>query len=185
MPDPKTLGERIKLRRLQKKLTLKDVELQAKVSATHISEIERGMSSPTVGALVRIARALDCGAADLLRSDGLPRVAVSRADARANWINQASGATFTSLAAPVGDGNLSMVKLALRPGESDTAVELFPGETFLYVLSGGIDLERAGTTVSLHTGDSVHMDGTARCRVTNRGAESAEAVLVTTPAGRW
>ena len=50
------IGSRIKQFRLAKGLTLKDIELRAKVSATHVSEIERGMTSPTVGALAKIER---------------------------------------------------------------------------------------------------------------------------------
>jgi type IV pilus assembly protein PilB len=39
-------------------MTLKNVETLSGLSSTHISEIERGMTSPTIGALIRIAHAL-------------------------------------------------------------------------------------------------------------------------------
>ena len=39
MPSKQQLGERIKRFRLERNLTLKEVELKAKVSATHVSEI--------------------------------------------------------------------------------------------------------------------------------------------------
>ena len=48
MTSREQLGERLKRFRLDRNLTLKEVELKAKVSATHVSEIERGMTSPTV-----------------------------------------------------------------------------------------------------------------------------------------
>ena len=44
MPSKQELGERIKRFRLERNLTLKEVEVKAKVSATHVSEIERGMT---------------------------------------------------------------------------------------------------------------------------------------------
>jgi len=47
------IGRRIKKVREEKHLTLKNVEAKAGISATHISEIERGKTSPTVGALMR------------------------------------------------------------------------------------------------------------------------------------
>ena len=53
------LGRRIRKLRLERRLTLKQVEIACGLSATHLSEIERGRTSPTIGALVRIARALD------------------------------------------------------------------------------------------------------------------------------
>ena len=53
------LGRRIKQLRLAQALTLKDIESKGGVSATHVSEIERGKTSPTVGALAKIAEALE------------------------------------------------------------------------------------------------------------------------------
>jgi len=58
MEEKNQIGARIKQFRLSKGLTLKDIELKANVSATHVSEIERGMTSPTVGALAKIAHAM-------------------------------------------------------------------------------------------------------------------------------
>jgi len=52
------LGRRIRKLRMDMRLTLKQVEVASGLSATHLSEIERGRTSPTIGALVRIARAL-------------------------------------------------------------------------------------------------------------------------------
>src|SRR6266581_6154904 len=53
------LGRRIRKLRVERRMTLKQVEQASDLSATHLSEIERGRTSPTIGALVRIARALD------------------------------------------------------------------------------------------------------------------------------
>ena len=58
MLDKAELGSRIKKTREAKHLTLKSIEASAGISATHISEIERGKTSPTLGALLRIAGAL-------------------------------------------------------------------------------------------------------------------------------
>ena len=43
------LGRRVKQLRLQKGMTLKEIESKVGVSATHVSEVERGKTSPTVG----------------------------------------------------------------------------------------------------------------------------------------
>ena len=53
----KLLGRRIRRIRQEKSLTLKQIEAKVGVSATHISEIERGKTSPTIGALEKIAAA--------------------------------------------------------------------------------------------------------------------------------
>ena len=76
MPSKEELGERIKRFRLDRNLTLKEVELKAKVSATHVSEIERGMTSPTIGALTKIARAMGTEPSYFLESDPYPPVSL-------------------------------------------------------------------------------------------------------------
>ena len=72
------LGEVLRTRRIRKGQTLRQVSAEARVSLGYISEIERGTTSPTVGALARIARALGTEAAQLLREGELPRLAVVR-----------------------------------------------------------------------------------------------------------
>jgi transcriptional regulator with XRE-family HTH domain len=63
------LGRRIRKLRMEMRLTLKQVEVASGLSATHLSEIERGRTSPTIGALVRIARALNKDASYFIESD--------------------------------------------------------------------------------------------------------------------
>ena len=58
MIDNTVIGERLRECRKRQRLTLKAIENLAGVSATHISEIERGKTSPTIGALSKIAHAL-------------------------------------------------------------------------------------------------------------------------------
>src|SRR5690348_3345045 len=78
-PTPAELGRRIKLLRISRGLTLKDLEERGGISATHVSEIERGKASPTVGALGRIARALGLRPATLVEPRMLPEMTVLRA----------------------------------------------------------------------------------------------------------
>ena len=58
MMTKEQLGTRIRSVRKERGLTLKELERVSGFSATHISEIERGKTSPTIGALVRISNAL-------------------------------------------------------------------------------------------------------------------------------
>jgi len=52
------VGRRIRRVRLERGLTLRQLEELADLSDTHLSDIERGRTSPTLGALMRIATAL-------------------------------------------------------------------------------------------------------------------------------
>ena len=69
--DVTELGRRVRALRLQRGMTLKQVESLCGLSATHLSEVERGRTSPTLGALTRLAGALG-------RELGLPDAFVGR-----------------------------------------------------------------------------------------------------------
>jgi transcriptional regulator with XRE-family HTH domain len=69
------LGRRIRKLRLERRMTLKQVEEKSALSATHLSEIERGRTSPTIGALVRIARALEKDASYFIEPEERAEVA--------------------------------------------------------------------------------------------------------------
>src|SRR5215470_17697033 len=106
-PTPEELGRRIKLMRVSCGLTLKDLEERGGISATHVSEIERGKASPTVGALARIARALGLRPAALVEPRMLPEHSISRAsDARRRV--QWGAAIMESLAEPVHSATIGM-----------------------------------------------------------------------------
>ena len=66
MAGSKTLGKKLWHARQSKGMTLMQVQKKARVSATHISQIERGMTSPTVGVLQKLAKALGTKASNFL-----------------------------------------------------------------------------------------------------------------------
>src|SRR5881396_2893348 len=105
-PSPQALGRRIKLLRVAMGLTLKDLEERGGISATHVSEIERGRASPTVGALGRIALALGTRPATLLDPLVLPEVSAMRSGDRDGRQMQWGSAQLAPVSDPVQGGEL-------------------------------------------------------------------------------
>ncbi len=97
--DVTELGRRVRALRLQRGMTLKQVESLCGLSATHLSEVERGRTSPTLGALTRLAGALGRETAYFLEPEELPEVAVHRGeDARPEPLGQSlSRASLTAV----------------------------------------------------------------------------------------
>jgi transcriptional regulator with XRE-family HTH domain len=152
---PTELGERIKQLRLARNLTLKQVGEKAKVSATHLSEIERGKTSPTVGALGRVARALGQEPAQLVDDDVLPPVSLVRRAERRSW---SSGLlTITSLCASIRPRELSILEIALAAGEHGPAsVPGDTGEALAVVLEGEVEIDLGEKRHRLRAGDALH-----------------------------
>ncbi|HXV14834.1 MAG TPA: XRE family transcriptional regulator [Candidatus Krumholzibacteria bacterium] len=172
------LGERIKKLRLSQNLTLKQLEAKAGVSATHLSEIERGQSSPTVGTLERVARALGEEPA-LLAGERTPRrVAVVRRNERRAWA--AGEARVASLGTPLDGAEMSVVEIELGTGETGFDPGPVANEEFLLVLAGAIDLRVGSTSHALAAGDAIHLATNESRRLHAR--EAARVLWITLPA---
>lgn len=173
------LGERIKQLRLAQNLTLKQVGEKAKVSATHLSEIERGKTSPTVGALVRIARALGREPAHLVDDDTAPRVAFVRRPERRAW--SAGSLMVTSLSPGISPHEISILEIVLASGPATPAtVPGDAGEALAVVLEGDVEIDVGEKQHRLRTGDALHfrLGDTHRLRA---GALGARLLWVTRP----
>jgi transcriptional regulator with XRE-family HTH domain len=155
-PSPSELGRRIKLLRVSRGLTLKDLEERGGISATHVSEIERGKASPTVGALGRIARALDMRPATLVEPRVLPEVSVMRADERQERRVQWGAALLESVTEPVQCGAIGAQIMTLPIRREPALTHHHEGEEWATVLSGVAEIRVDGKSYVLREGDSVH-----------------------------
>jgi transcriptional regulator with XRE-family HTH domain len=182
MPDHLELGERIKRFRLWRNLTLKEVELKAKVSATHISEIERGMTSPTVGALSKIARALGTEPSYFLQSDVTPPVSIVRRDHRRGLDDAKWGATLNRLCSGIRGSEMSFLEIEMEPGR-DGKIEpiIHSGEEFVYVMKGVVEIYIGLDRHLLKEGDSLHFRLNEPHTIRNIGDGTARLLWATLP----
>ena len=76
------LGERLRLRRKALKLTLQEVADKAGLSVGFISQVERGLTAPTLSSLTNIAQVLQTGLIDFLQQPDGTEDATRRGDRR-------------------------------------------------------------------------------------------------------
>ena len=152
--DLDELGRRIRKLRLERRMTLKQVEHAAGLSATHLSEIERGRTSPTIGALVRIARALDKETSYFIERDERPDVAhVTREDVRSS--TPVAGVTVEQLTPGVPGSGVFAYRLLLDPAaELTLRPQDLPGDAFYLVRTGDLETRFGDTEVTLGAGDA-------------------------------
>jgi len=176
------LGKRIKQLRLGQGFTLKDIESQVGVSATHVSEIERGKTSPTIGALAKIALALQVNPSFLLDFPVGEDVSLTHAGDRDRLVGSRNGAEWEVLTRETPRGELSLFLLDLRPG-SHEPLERPPrgGDRFLHLIQGEIEITIDQETHLLHQGDSVHFKASRRLQLRNAGLETARILWADWP----
>lgn len=182
MPNKKELGERIKRFRLERNLTLKDVELKAKVSATHVSEIERGMTSPTVGALTKIAKALGSEPSYFLNSNTLPPVSLVKQDDRKTFSYEEWGARINRLSKGIQESAMSFLELELEPGNrSELEPMIHTGEEFMHIIKGVVEIFVGLERHRLKEGDSIHFKSHEPHTIRNIGDAQARLLWVSLP----
>lgn len=63
----KQLGKRIRYLRINRKLSIEDLALEADINPNYLSDLERGERNPTVKVLTKIAIALDISLYELFK----------------------------------------------------------------------------------------------------------------------
>lgn len=155
-PTPVELGRRIKLLRVSRGLTLKHIEQRGGISATHVSEIERGKASPTVGALARVARALGVRPATLVEPCVRPEMSRLHPGERASRRVVCGNATVETLVEPALSTHLRGELMTLPLSPSPALVHRHEGEEWVSVLSGLVEIRIGEETYVLREGDSLH-----------------------------
>jgi quercetin dioxygenase-like cupin family protein len=133
------------------------VEAKAGISATHISEIERGKTSPTIGALIRIAEALGKDPAYFIEYEELKDVSfIALEDRKKRKLERAAGQIdVLTNSIPSGKINSHLITLAPAPaGEID--MHAHDADEAILVLSGEITFRVGQKEYTLNEGDSIY-----------------------------
>jgi transcriptional regulator with XRE-family HTH domain len=182
--EPEELGRRIRKLRLDRRMTLKQVEQASGLSATHLSEIERGRTSPTVGALVRIARALDRDPSYFVEDEERPEVVhLLREDTK--LFTLADGVTAQRLTCGIPGSSVFAYRLQLRatpPAAFVLPAEDVPGDAVYYVRRGRLELRVGERSLALVPGDAAQASFSQLHRFDAHGGEDAEVIAVMTRA---
>lgn len=189
MPSVEEVGRRLKTVRKELQMTLKEVAQASGMSPTHISEIERGRTSPTIGALRKIARALGKDTAFFVESEPLPRVSIVKREDRETVLLPGADDTFITaraLTTGIPAGRVSVV--LIDEGEGGVlSPKNHEGEEALLLMAGEARVRVGGDDFVLRNGDCLHYSGKMdhAAEFTGRGKNKALWVRVMPGTIRW
>ena len=175
------LGARIRALRLARGETLRALAGQAGVTESFLSQVERGVASPSIASVQRIARALDTSIAELFAER--ERVGeVVRAAERRRVTYPGLGAIDEFLTRSP-DGRLQVILSTIEPGggTGDEAYSHESDEEVVVVLEGELDLWVGEEHYRLHAGDAVTHASRVPHRNTNPGPGIARVLFCITP----
>jgi transcriptional regulator with XRE-family HTH domain len=186
MPTKQEVGQRIRLARFRRDMTLKEVATRSGMSATHISEIERGKTSPTIGALQRIAKALEERPAHFVEEQTRNQAVVVRrkdrfTDYKCDSENRVKN--VERLTADVPWGTLLVSRKVTEPGDRlDRPPAL--GELVVYCARGMLRFTVRDESHVLRDGDTIQLSLRDGCTIETIGDEKAEMYGFTSCIGR-
>jgi transcriptional regulator with XRE-family HTH domain len=174
------LGAGIRAERLRQNLTLAQLAEQVGLSASAVSQIERGVTDPSIGSLRRIASALQVPFFQfLLERDGHDPVVRKNERRTITFPNRA---LQYQLLTPNLRGPFEVLAMDVAPGAASGEEALgHDSEECMLILHGQVEVEVAGQSYTLDAGDSIVIQRNAPHRVVNHGAQTAGVLMVISP----
>ncbi|WP_406872064.1 XRE family transcriptional regulator [Aminobacter sp. P9b] len=172
------------LRALRKSrgLTLSEIALKLGRSVGWVSQVERGLSTPSIGDLREFAELFGVPISLFFAHEApveAERGVVVRSGRRRTLGSSESGLVEELLSPDLG-GSFEMLRSIFAPGAGMAKPVTRPTEEAGYVVSGGFDIEIDGTWHSLGEGDSFRFDHKP-FRWRNTGTVPAVVIWVVSP----
>ncbi len=148
------LSQSLRKRRKELGLTMQQVADQAHLSVGFISQIERGITTPSLSSLVAVSRVLGLHVSEFLHQpDG--KAAQTRHNERPVYAVSENSITYERLSSSFPGSVLRSVIIHEPPGHRGEPIA-HEGEEMLFILQGAVTVEVDGQRTVLQKGDSIH-----------------------------
>ena len=182
------IGSKIKGIRETKNLSIEEIAERSGLSVEQITSIENDQNLPSLGPLIKIARALGVRLGTFLDdSDALGPVVTRAADReRDSSISFSNGATdarkhmeYHPLAQQKAGRHMEPFIIDINPnGQQEYQLSAHEGEEFIYVMSGEVEIAYGKETYTLKEGDSIFYDSIVKHHVHGAAGKSAKILAV-------
>lgn len=174
------LGEKIRCKRLEKKLTLKEMADRVDLTQGFLSQVERGLAEPSITSLRRIAHTLDVPIFYFLMDEEKSNPVVKRKERRVLKF-PSSHLTF-ELLSPDLNRNIEMMMARLEPGAVTCDEPLsHPGEENIVVMQGRMKIQVGEDVYYLEEGDSIYYFSSIPHKIWSTGEEDLVFISAITP----
>lgn len=150
------IHQRLKEFRSARGFSLDDLAKRSGVSRAMLSNIERGMASPTIGLLSKITTALGIPLTRLVADQDTERPRVIRKEEMRALADTVSGVTRTSLSTELADWGLELVRYELPAGSTtgDCGSGTSGIREIIHMTKGEVDVKSEATCTVIREGDT-------------------------------
>jgi transcriptional regulator with XRE-family HTH domain len=200
----KTLGLKIREERRRQDLTLEQLSQKTGLSKSHLSQIERGLSQPSITSLKKIAYVFGMGVVNLFEEDNnqndhrgrfplfkkdgekdqgyVSDVRIVRSGHRKTLSLPGAKVVYELLTSDL-RRHIEAVYMKIAPNETsgDEAMKDPPGEKLCMVLRGSLEVRVENETHLLHKGDTIYFPAHFVHSWKGLGKGAIEVIWVSTP----
>lgn len=176
----KKLGDKIRLTRKEKRMSIEELAQKSDLSIGMISQVERNMVVPSINAVLNIAKGLDVTIGYFFE-DEEQLLDIRKKIDREKLVTQ-EGARIYELLSPVRDRKMEHVLITLE-GESDEKITptRHEGEECGYIIEGRMYIHINGEDHLLSEGDSIYFDSTMPHYYKSYNGEKCISIWTMTP----
>jgi transcriptional regulator with XRE-family HTH domain len=180
LPENIAIGQKIRKRRGDFGLSLRGLAQKTNLTASFLSQIERGVITPSLNSLRKISEALEVSLPFFL-SDTTKCSPIVRADARVN-ISLKNFAVRYQLLTPDIAHKMQAILGTLESCNGNTFRSLpVPTEEFIIILSGSLRIVLDETQHTLNAGDTIYFEGPQLKELSCASEEKVTWISIITP----
>ena len=182
------VGSKIKGIRESKNLTIEEIAERSGLTTDQIISIENDQNLPSLGPLIKIARALGVRLGTFMDDNDALGPVVTRAKDREaeSSISFSNGATdarkhmeYHPLAQQKAGRHMEPFVIDINPEEApEFQLSAHEGEEFIYVMQGEVEIVYGKDTYTLKEGDSIFYDSIVKHHVHGTPGKSAKILAV-------
>jgi len=174
------IGPRIKERRMEQNLSLRDLGEKTGLTASFLSQIENDLTEPSITSLQKIATALKVPMFTFL-NDNVQSEQVVREGSRRKLSFPNPHLTYELLTANLNRQMAGFI-IQLKAGETHNAQQLYRAtEEMMYVIQGELEIRVGENKHRLQSGDSIYYEGAQLTGFSAMGSEDLKILCVITP----
>lgn len=174
------IGHRIKELRTFYGLTQQELADRLELSKGFISQLERNLTSPSVGTLLDVIQILGTTPAEFF-ADEEPEQLVFKHEDYFEKENAEQLSLIEWLVPNAQKDSMEPVRLTLKPGGTSDIYMPHEGEEFGYILKGAVKIYYGTKTYTARQGESFSFKSGKKHHIENHGKSDAILIWVTTP----
>ncbi len=173
------IGNKIKNLRNQNGLTQQELADRAELTKGFISQVERGLTVPSLATLQDIAECLGSNLSDFFNEEEDPQIVFQEEDYFEKTDKEENSILW--LVPTAQKNQMEPILVTLNPKQSLPFDKPHEGEEFGYVISGSIKLYFGERTYQMEAGSTFYFEATKRHKIEAVGRKGAKILWISTP----